>query len=105
MGLKDIEAKLAAKRKPKARGFGVTMNVAEPAHTIITRCGGVRKLQAALAETCGYAISAAAISRWQTAKTKAKPKGGDGVIPSAWRESIIEVSKLSGNKRVYSKDF
>lgn len=105
MGLKDIEAKLARRKPVKKRGFGVVMNTAEPAHTIINRCGGVRKLQAALAEHCGYSISAAAISRWQTAKAPGKPKGGGGTIPSAWRESIIEVSKLPGNKRVYSKDF
>lgn len=106
MGLAEIEAKLKAKKKaPKARGFGVIMNTAEPAHSIINKCGGVRKLQAQLLEQFEYGISAAAISRWQTKKTKAKPKGGDGYVPDAWRESIIEISKLPGNRRVYAKDF
>jgi hypothetical protein len=72
-------------------------NVAQPAHAIITKLGGVRALATALG------VSPAAVTRWQTAKHDDK-NGTDGVIPEFRRAAIIEVGRQL-RKRVTKAEF
>lgn len=83
------EAKKRNKRKPVApkRLGNKPVNLAEPAHSVIVRLGGVRQIARTLE------ISPGAVSRWQTPKTAANPQGGGGVIPEERRGALIEMAK------------
>lgn len=87
-----IDAALAAqakkKRSPKKSiAPNSPVNISEPAHSIINKLGGVRALSRSLG------LSAAAVTRWQTKKTKAKQHGGNGVIPEKRRAALISLAK------------
>ncbi|NUX58688.1 hypothetical protein [Paraburkholderia youngii] len=74
------------------------INNAQPAHSIITKLGGVRALAAALG------VSPAAVTRWQTVKTEDDKNGCDGVIPEFRRQAVIAVAR-SMRKRVTKAEF
>lgn len=82
----------------KQRPAATPVHKAEPAHSIISRLGGVRELSRQLG------VSAAAVTRWQTKKTKDDKRGADGVIPEARRDAIIAVAKLR-RVRLSKSDF
>lgn len=85
MKKKDATDLLTKMLKPRAANAPV--HKAEPAHSIIASLGGVRALSRDLG------LSAAALTRWQTKKTKDDKRGADGVIPEARRDAIIAVAK------------
>lgn len=78
--------KSAAIKKRKQRE-----NNAEPAHTIITKLGGVRELARCLD------LSPAAVTRWQTRHTKTDRHGSNGIIPEPQRAAVLAVAR---DKRV-----
>jgi hypothetical protein len=88
---KTISAK--ADRVPLRR-----INDAEPAHSVITKLGGVRALSRALG------LSAAAITRWQTRRTPTDKRGCDGVIPEFRRSAVMAVAKTL-RKRLTKAEF
>jgi hypothetical protein len=73
-------------------------HVAEPAHSIINKLGGVRSLSRALG------VSAAAVTRWQTTRTENDKNGCNGVIPEFRRRAVVDVAR-SLRKRVTKSDF
>jgi hypothetical protein len=77
---------VGTKAKPAAKPAR-RVNDAQPAHSIITKLGGVRALAGALG------ISPAAVTRWQTPKTADDTNGCDGVIPEFRRAAIIAVGR------------
>lgn len=83
--------KAAPAKKPR-------VNDAEPAHSIIQRCGGVRPLAR------GLGISAAAVTRWQTRRTDTDSNGCDGVIPEFRHKDIIAFAKTQ-RVRIKHADF
>lgn len=74
------------------------VNTAEPAYSIIKKCGGVRPLARALS------ISPAAVTRWQKHRTPTDKRGCDGVIPEFRRSTVIAVARELG-KRVTKAEF
>jgi hypothetical protein len=73
-------------------------HMAEPAHSIINKCGGVRSLSRELG------VSAAAVTRWQTERTEKDRNGCNGIIPEFRRRSVMDVARAL-RKRVTKSDF
>lgn len=90
--LERMLSRQAVKQREKTGHVATPVHVCEPAHSIITKLGGVREV----ARWVG--LSAAAVTRWQRAKLPREKgsrdtQGCGGVIPENRRDELLAMAK------------